>query len=317
VVAFGITANEVFMSSLPKFVIGTEHLVNIPLSESFAELKGNLSMPDFNMITDQTIWVTAVTIAIVASIETLLCIEAVDKIDTYKRITPKSRELVAQGVGNIASGMIGGLPVTSVIVRSSANAQAGARTGMSAILHGVILLTSVLFIPKLLNLIPLSALAAILINVGYKLTDPSLYVMKYRHGWAKFVPFVVTVLAILFTDLLIGIGIGLVVGIFFVLLENYYSAILLVKDGDNYLIRAKKDLFFMHKYELRKTFSAVPDDAQVLIDLSRLTFIDLDNVEVINDFIENAKHRNIRITIKRKPEVKATNMIEEPKNETV
>lgn len=317
VVFFGVLANELFKTSMPNFAIGTSHLVSIPVLESLADIKNNIILPDFSFIADKAIWSTAVTIAVIASIETLLSIEAIDKLDPYKRVTPKSRELVAQGVGNITSGMLGGLPVTSVIVRSSANAQAGAQTGLSAIMHGVILMVCVLLIPTLMNLIPLSALAAILIHVGYKLTRPSLYLMKYRKGWPKFIPFVATILAILFTDLLIGITIGMIIGVVFVLVENYNSALLVVADNNNYLVRAKKDLFFLHKFELRRSLAQIPDNAQVLIDVSRLTFIDLDNVEIINYFIEGAKHRNIHITIKRRPEIKATNLIEEPDNESL
>lgn len=311
VVAFGVIANELFAAFLPQFAIGASHLVSVPVAQSLGDFVNYFTFPDFSVIAQKQVWITAATIAAVASIETLLCIEAVDKIDPYKRITPTSRELVAQGVGNMTSGMLGGLPATSVIVRSSANVMAGGRTKASAILHGMLLLACVLFIPTLLNRIPLSALAAILISVGYKLTKPKLYIEKYEQGWQKFIPFVVTVLAILFTNLLLGIAIGMVVGIFFVLHQNYHSALMFVADGNHYLVRAKKDLFFIHKYELKRTLSRIPCESMVLLDVSRLAFIDLDNVEIINDFIASAPHRNISVTIKKNPDVKATTMIEE------
>ncbi|NBO19319.1 MAG: SulP family inorganic anion transporter [Proteobacteria bacterium] len=311
VVIGGVAAGMLFESYVPALTIGTAHRVSVPVSASLADFVGNFTFPDFSMLADKQVWIIAATLAAVASIETLLCIEAVDKIDPYKRITPTSRELVVQGIGNMTSGALGGLPVTSVIVRSSANVMAGGRTKTSTILHGVLLLACVLFIPQLLNKIPLSALAAILISVGYKLTKPSLYRQKYQQGWYKFAPFLVTVLAILFTNLLMGIAIGTTVGIFFVLHQNYHASILFVADGRNYLVRAKKDLFFMHKYELKRNLTRIPNDSKLLIDLSRLSFIDLDNVEIINDFMANAVHRNIAVTVKRNPEVKATTMIEE------
>lgn len=311
VVLFGVVFNEILKGFFPDFAIGQSHLVTVPIANSVEEFMGNLTFPDFGMITDRTVWITAVTLAVVASVETLLCIEALDRLDPFKRVTPTNRELMAQGVGNAISGSLGGLPVTSVIVRSSANTMAGARTRVSTVAHGLLMLVCIITIPRWLNLIPLSALAAILISVGYKLTKPSIFMKKYEMGWAQFIPFVVTILAILFTDLLVGIGIGLVVGIFFVLVQNYYSPLLFIADENNYLLRSRKDLFFMHKYEVKRTLSGIPDGAAVLIDLSRINFIDLDNVEIINDFIAGAPHRGIRVRVKKNPDCKATSLIEE------
>jgi len=231
-----------------------------------------------------------------------MSVEAVDKLDPYKRVTPTNRELLAQGAGNIACGLLGGLPVTAVIVRSSANVSAGGRTRLVAIAHGVLLMLAVLAAPKILNLVPLSALAAVLIAVGYKLTKPAIFMQKFEKGKRQFIPFVVTVAAILLTDLLTGVLIGVGIGMFFVVLRNFRPSLMTVADGDNILVRCRDDLFFIHKNELRRTLDNLPDDTKVLIDLSRATFIDLDNVEIIRDFIEAAPHRGITVTVKNNGE---------------
>jgi MFS superfamily sulfate permease-like transporter len=273
----------------------------MPISDSFSSFIGNFRFPDFSLIANKQVWMSAVTIGLVASIETLLCLEAVDKLDPYKRISPPNRELFAQGVGNMASGLIGGLPMTSVIVRSSANVSSGAKTNVSTIAHGVILLFSALFISGYLNLIPLSALAAILLFVGYKLTKPSLFWEEYRKGFAHLIPFVVTLVAIVMTDLLKGIGVGLFVAGFFIIYENYKTAILVIKDeSGNYILKFTKELSFLHKMELRGALSKLPNGINLMIDLTRTNFVDLDNAEIINDFILNSKHRNIQVEFKYK-----------------
>lgn len=302
VVAFGLIANQLFMLHAPELAIAAEHLVAVPVSSSITEFFGELRFPDFGQLNNPAIWMMALTLAIVASLETLLSIEAIDRIDPYKRVTPTNHELLAQGVGNVASGLIGGLPVTSVIVRSSANLAAGGRTKAAAIIHGMMLLVSVLAIPALLNMIPLAALAAILISVGYKLAKPQIFIKKYEMGIHQFVPFVVTVVAIIATDLLIGIGIGVAVGVVFVLLQSYRSSLLYVTDGDHCMVRLKKDFFFLHKYELKQTLSKIPEGIHLVLDISRVSYIDPDNVEIIQDFITNAKYRNIKVTIKSNPE---------------
>lgn len=298
VVAFGILANWLFGKYMPAWHLEASHLVAVPVAASATEFFGQFSLPDFAMIGDPIVWKVAVTLALVASIESLLSIEAIDRLDTFKRVTPTNRELVAQGVGNIASGMIGGLPVTSVIVRSSANVASGARSKLSTIVHGLLLLGSVVAIPMVLNSIPLAALAAVLIAVGYKLTKPAIYVKKYQKGMSHFLPFVITVAAIMVTDLLAGIAIGVVVGALFILIQTSYSAISKVADGDSYHIRFKKDLFFLHKYELKRTLALLPNGCSVLLDFSYIHFVDKDNVEIIEDFLVNAKHRNIQVTIR-------------------
>ncbi len=302
VVVFGIVANQIFRAYFPAIAIQAEHLVTVPISNSAADFFGNFRFPDFSYILHQEVWIIAATLALVASIETLLSIEAIDKLDPYKRNTPTNRELIAQGIGNITAGMIGGMPVTSVIVRSSANLSSGARTRTSTIAHGILLLLSVVAIPQLLNLIPLSALAAVLISVGYKLTKPEIFLRKYEKGMAHLIPFVVTIVAILLTDLLIGVCIGLVVAAFFIVRSNFKSSIVFLQDGNHFLIRFKKDLSFIHKYELKRVLDRIPANSSVLLDLSRIDFVDLDNSEIISDFIESAKFKDIHLTIKNQSE---------------
>jgi MFS superfamily sulfate permease-like transporter len=302
VVIFGIVAAQIFGAHFPDLAINPDLLVQVPVASSAEEFFDFFRAPDFNLLHSQDIWFIALTIAIIASIESLLSIEAVDKLDPFKRITPTNRELMAQGVGNITCGMLGGIPVTSVIVRSSANVNSGARTKLSTITHGLLLLICVISIPSILNLIPLSALAAVLIVVGYKLTKPRIFVDLYNKGAAEIVPFVVTILAILLTDLLKGIAIGVVVGIAFVIIHNFRSSVLFIQNGHNYLVRPKKDLYFIHKYELRQKLNKVPSQASVMVDLTRASFVDRDNIEIINDFIINAGFRDITIHIKSNPD---------------
>lgn len=317
VVIFGIIANQAFTQFAPALAIGAEHKVAVPVASSAEAFFSQFKFPDFSYITDKQVWIMAVTIALVASVETLLCIEAVDKIDPFKRVSPPNRELLAQGAGNFVCGLIGGMPVTSVIVRSSANVSSGARTRMSAIMHGVLLLLCVITIPHLLNLIPLSALAAILIVVGYKLTKPAIFISKFKKGYAHLIPFVVTIIAILFTDLLIGVLIGLVVGSIFIIWRNYHAVTTVTKEGNNYLIRFKKDLSFIHKYEVKRLLNEIPDESYVLLDLSRVSFVDLDNVEIINDFIAGADYRNIKVKVKTLPESRISKYLKTSSYEAV
>lgn len=311
VVVLGIVSNQFFLSAFLSFAIAPEHLVNIPVAADTSAFLHQFTTPDFTHIGNPDVWLTAFTLAIVASVETLLSIEAVDKIDPFKRISPTNRELIAQGTGNIVSGLIGGMPVTSVIVRSSANVSSGGRTRMSTILHGCLLLLSVALIPSVLNLIPLSALAAVLISVGYKLTKPEIFIRKWKKGRAHFYPFVITIVAILLTDLLKGVCVGLIAGSAFIIFSNFKSAITYVDDGKNHLIRFKKDLSFIHKLELRKLLRTIPDDSNVIIDLKRIHFVDYDNAEIINDFIDNASLRGVRVIVERN-ETHAADIVKEP-----
>lgn len=298
VVVLGVAANAFFQAVAPGFALGTQHLVQVPIASSFAEFTSFFTTPDFSQITNVTVWTVAITLAIVASLESLLSVQAVDALDPKRRITDKDREIFAQGGGNLVSGLIGGLPVTSVIVRSSANVDSGADSKLSAILHGILLLASIALIPAVLNLFPLAALAAILIHTGFKLTKPSLYTQRWKQGMTQFVPFVATVLAILFTDLLTGVVIGLGVGLIFVVGRNLRPVITFTQEGADCLVRARRNLYFLHKPELKRTLAKVPDNASVLIDLSSTDYVDLDNLEVINDFIERAGRRGIKVAVR-------------------
>jgi MFS superfamily sulfate permease-like transporter len=296
VVLAGVLLNEWFKMAAPNLVIQPEHLVNIPISNDFNGFLGQFRLPDFSQITNLNVWLVAATIAIVASLESLLSIEAIDRLDPFKRNTDTNRELTAQGIGNIVSGMLGGLPVTSVIVRSSANVNSGGRTKASAIVHGIMLLLSVYFIPQILNLIPFSALAAILIMTGYKLAKPALFVAEYKRGWSHFAPFVITIVAILLTDLLKGILVGIGAGAYFIMLANYRSAMTLVKqEAGHYILNFKKDVSFVHKVALKKMLTSIEDDSHVIIDMHKVSFIDQDNAEIIDDFITTAQYRGITV----------------------
>src|SRR5262249_1621756 len=229
VVVLGIVVNQVFKVMAPVvYITDPQHLVDLPVAQSFSDLVRQFTAPDFSGVADPRFWSIGLTLAIVASLESLLSLEAADRIDPYRRISPPSRELWAQGVGNVVSGFLGGLPVTSVVLRTAANVSAGGRTWMAAFVHGLLLLASALLIPQLLNRIPLACLAAILIMVGYKLTKPDVYQSVYRLGMTQFIPFLVTVMAIVFTDLLKGVLLGLVCGLFFVLRSNHRDAVTVV-----------------------------------------------------------------------------------------
>ncbi|MHA4843258.1 SulP family inorganic anion transporter [Flavitalea antarctica] len=299
VVIVGTLINEFLKVSRPDLALTSAHLVNIPTADSAAEFFSFFTFPDLSQIGNITVWTTALTLAIVASLETLLNVEASDELDPLQRVTPTNRELKAQGVGNIVSGLIGGLPITSVIVRTSANANAGAKTKASTIMHGLLLLLCVALIPQILNRIPYSSLAAILIYTGYKLTKVTLYSTYFRKGWDQFVPFVVTVLAILFTDLLVGILIGCCVGLFFVMRSNFKSAVFVVNDDKNYLFRLRKDVSFLNKPIIKNKLEQVPEDSFVLIDAARADFIDKDVIEVIEDFMHRAHLKNIKVELKK------------------
>lgn len=301
VVIMGALINAYFQNQDSRLFLSGDHVVLLPIASSPADFLSQLPHPDWSSVVDPRVWTIAVTLAIVASLETLLSLEAIDKLDPEKGMSPANRELKAQGVGNLVSGFFGGMPITSVIVRSSANVSAGAKSKLSTVLHGVLLLASVVCFPALLNLIPKAALAAILIFTGYKLAKISIFKEYWQKGYNQFLPFVITVVAILFTDLLIGICVGIVVGIYFVLRSNFHKAILIVKDEHRYLLRFAKEVSFLNKGYLKTALEEIPDDRSVLIDASKSNFVDQDIVEVVNDFIINAESRNIRIYIKRRP----------------
>ena len=282
--------------------ISSDLLVSVPVPEDSASFLAQFRFPNFGVIGNPQIWITAFTIALVASLETLLCVEATDKIDPLKRVTPTNRELLAQGIGNIFSGLIGGLPVTQVIVRSSANIQSGGKTKMSAIIHGILLLISVILIPNLLNKIPLSVLASILFIVGYKLAKPSLFKEMYLLGWKQFTPFIVTILGIIFTDLLIGISLGLMVGIVVILIKSLQNSHFMhmedVSNGQHKIkMTLAEEVTFFNKGAILKELDSLPHDSYLDLDVTRTRYLDNDIIEILEDFSEKARNRNIHINL--------------------
>ncbi len=314
VVALGIFLNLLFQN-MPSLSLNGEQIVAIPVAESISGFLSQFTFPDFSSITNPAVWITGATIAVVASLETLLCLEATDKLDPFKRVAPANRELISQGVGNVISGLIGGLPITQVIVRSSTNIQSGGRTKTSAIMHGFILLGCAALIPAVLNLIPLSSLAAILFLVGYKLAKPALFKQMYNLGQSHFVPFMVTILGIVFTDLLMGIGMGLAVAIFYVLWNNYKKPFLFRSEDhvDKNTIRLElaEDVTFLNKASIQRTLNALPEGSRVVIDASKTINVDHDVVEIIEDFKINAKFKNIELDIIELESVELSDQIKE------
>lgn len=284
----GLIINEVWRAGGMQLAIGQEHLVKIPVFNDFNAIKSAFVFPDFSAITNKAVIVTAFTIAAVASIETLLCVEAVDKLDPNKRTTSANRELKAQGIGNIISGLIGGLPITSVIVRSSANVNAGARSKASTIFHGILLLVCTLAIPALLNKVPLAALAAVLIATGYKLAKPTIFIEMFRKGKYQWVPFIVTVVAIVLTDLLKGVGIGMAVSALAILWGNLRAPYFFHKekhhDGELIHIELAQEVSFLNKVNIKNTLTHLPEKSMVWIDASRTSYIDHDVLELIKEF---------------------------------
>ncbi len=299
VVFLGIVLNILFKKYFPTLQLQESHLVNFSGTSASIRFVDFFTFPDFSRLAEGKIYLTAVTLALVASLETLLSIEAADKLDPYKRITPLDHELKSQGIANIVSGFIGGLPVTSVIVRTSANIASGARTKFSTIAHGLLLLLAVAFIPFVLELIPLASLAAILLVVGYKLTSIRLFKDMFSKGYGQFVPFIVTVVAILFTDLLVGVFIGILVGVFFVLKTNFKSAIMLINDERNFLLKFTKDVSFLNKASLRKALESIPNKSSVIIDGANAQFIDQDIIATLEDYIVSAPTKDIAVELKR------------------
>lgn len=299
----GIVINEIFKATGSSLTISQEHLVSLPVPESMAQFWNQFSLPDFTQIGNMDIWIVAITIAAVASIETLLCIEAADKMDPLKRYTDTNRELKAQGVGNMLSCLIGGIPVTSVIVRTSANVNAGGRTKIAAISHGIFLMAAVLAIPFLLNLIPLASLAAVLLMIGYKLASPAKFVHMWKNSKKfQFIPFVVTVVAIVMTDLLIGVGIGLAVSIYFILRGNVKLAYFFKKDkhqeGETINMELAQEVSFLNKAAIKQTFAHLPEGSKIIIDASTTVYIDHDVLQMIKEFVsEGARERNISVNL--------------------
>ncbi|NDI98036.1 SulP family inorganic anion transporter [Flavobacterium sp. LaA7.5] len=301
-VIVSIVLNEIFIATGSPFALESSHLVKLPVPESFEDLKNVIVTPDFSAITNIQVWITAATIMVVASIETLLCIEASDRMDVHKRYTDTNRELKAQGIGNAISGLIGGLPITSVVVRSSANASAGAKTKASTIIHGVLLLICVLAIPTLLNKIPFATLAAVLIVIGYKLARPA----KLKHFWSKgiyqFIPFAATLLAVVLTDLLKGVALGMIISIIFILRGNLKRAYNFRKqeytEGDVIHIDLAQEVSFLNKAAIKSTLNNIPENSKVIIDASDTVYIAYDVLDLIEEFAAiKAKEENIDVTL--------------------
>ncbi|OIQ30320.1 MAG: hypothetical protein BM564_02825 [Bacteroidetes bacterium MedPE-SWsnd-G2] len=277
-------------------------LVSVPVPDSIDSFFGQFTFPNFSVITNPEVWLVAFTIALVASLETLLCVEATDKLDPDKNVTPTNRELLAQGTGNILSGFIGGLPITQVIVRSSANIQSGGKTKLSAIIHGILLLISVMLIPTLLNKIPLAVLAAVLFIVGYKLAKPSLFKEMYLLGWKQWVPFVTTVGGIVFIDLLKGLALGLGVGIVVILIKSYQNSHFLhIEDKSNGKHKIKmtlaEEVTFFNKGAILKELDRLPENSYLELDVRKTRYLDNDIIEILDDFTYKAKERNIDINL--------------------
>lgn len=300
-VVVAVVIQLIAASMAPGYALSSNHLVSVPVAENISQFLGMLTMPDWSQIGNQAVWVAGVTIAIVASLETLLCVDATDKLDPQKRVTPTNRELVAQGAGNMASGMIGGLPITQVIVRSSANIQSGGRTKMSAILHGCFLLMFVTLLPSVLNLIPLAALAAILFVVGYKLAKPALFKQMFSLGMSQFLPFIITIAGIVFIDLLRGIGLGMAAALFAILRSHYLNSHFMhirEKDdasGHHVTIELAEEVTFLNKAALLREMNEIPDGSHVTIDATHSQLIDQDVLEIIENFEHSAESRDITV----------------------
>lgn len=301
-VVFGIVYQVLASSYFPSLAIQEQHLVSVPVAGNFNEFVGQFTLPNFNYILNSEVWVIAITIAIVASLETLLCVEATDKLDPNNGVTNTNRELLAQGTGNIVSGLVGGLPITQVIVRSSANIQSGGKSKLSAIVHGLLLLISIALIPNLLNMVPLAVLASILFVVGFKLAKPMLFKEMYKLGWAQFIPFVATILGIVFTDLLIGIGIGFGISLVILLKNSYKNSHFLHQEQDE--VDSKKikmtlaeEVTFLNKGAILKALNELPEGTELTIDMSKSTDIDYDVMEIIENHIKSSEKKGISVTI--------------------
>jgi MFS superfamily sulfate permease-like transporter len=301
VVGLGILMNYLYQNGTINFSLKPDQVVKLPVPDSVAGFFGQFTFPDFSSLTNPAVYKIAFVIAIVGSLETLLSVEATDKLDPIKGITPTNRELKAQGLGNIVSGLIGGLPITQVIVRSSANITFGAKTKLSAIMHGFFLLISAISIAGVLNMIPLASLAAILLMVGYKLAKPSLFIQMYKLGWEQFVPFVATVAAILATDLLKGISVGILFGIFYTLRHSFRNSHHM-KDGvstqdgkELHHIVLAEEVSFFNKASVMTALDKIPANSKVVIDCSYSKSIAYDVVELIQEYKTNASSKNIQV----------------------
>ena len=282
VVLIGVLLQLIFKGS--SFEVGSKHLVQLPVLNSINELSTFLIFPDFNALSNLNVYTIAITIALVASLETLLSVEATDKLDPEKNITPTKRELIAQGMGNVFSGFIGGLPITQVVVRSSANIDAGGKTKLATVFHGVFLIVAIVLLPSVLNQIPLASLAAILIMVGYKLTKAGLFKDMYLKGMDQFIPFILTIVGVLFTDLLKGIGIGLIVSIYFILRRNFQNHFTKTEVDGVLHIKLSEEVTFLNKVGIHTTLENAAPHSKITIDASNCKSIDQDILELLEEF---------------------------------
>lgn len=296
-VVSGIVINTLFVQFAPSLAATASagHVVQIPVFQSMGEVSAQMLFPDVSRFFEPAVIQLGITLAIIASVETLLCLEATDKIDPFRRVSDPSRELTAQGIGNLATSLLGGLPMTSVIVRSSTNAYAGGRTWRAAFFHGALLVAMVVAIPTLLNQIPLASLAAVLLSVGWKLANPSVFAAMYRAGFDQFIPFMLTIVVTVFTDLLAGVVVGVVAGLVMVMLTQFVEAISVVQEGRSWLVRFTHNVSFLHKARLKAVLASIPDGADVVIDGRSADYIDRDIFDTIEDFKANAAFRNITV----------------------
>lgn len=303
VVLAGILTNQLLGVFKPDWQMLDARLVTLPVAASAADFFGFLRYPNFSALNNPQVYMVGVTIAVVASLETLLSVEAIDKLDPYKRMTDTNRELRAQGWGNIVSGLLGGLPITQVIVRSSANIDAGGQSKYATITHGLILLLAVIVLPKMLNYIPLASLAAILLMIGYKLANIGLFKQMYQLGKSEFTAFIVTILAILLTDLLKGIGIGMVVAFFHILRKNYLNAANLIREGGTneapvFRLILSQEATILNKASISRSLDQLPHNSAIVIDGSQSYYIATDILENIHEFKKyNAPQKNITVTL--------------------
>lgn len=294
-VGMGIIINIIFTNAVSGYSLKPTQLVNIP-TNIFAEIR----FPDFSkLFSTAEIWKDGIIIGLLATLETLLCIEAIDKLDKHNRITPVNRELVAQGIGNMTCGLLGAIPITAVVVRGAANADAGGRTKLSSLTHGIFLLLAVLLVPFLLNKIPYASLSAILLVTGYNLTKPKLYRNMWSLGWKQFIPFLFTIIVILATDLLIGVSIGLLISVYFIIQNNFRTeyVINITKQHETevYFIKLNSNVTFLNKVKLRKALDQIPEYSILTIDGSECHFIDYDILEIISEYQNKAHERHIEL----------------------
>jgi MFS superfamily sulfate permease-like transporter len=301
VVALGIGVTVLLDMLAPGFAPPAQHRVALPAMESLAAFTSALDLPDFAQLINPDVWRLALTLAIVASLETLLSLEAVEQLDPKKRAAHPDRELKAQGIGNMMAGAIGALPITSVIVRSSANVNAGAQSRWSSFIHGALLLVSVFALTSVINLIPLACLAAILIFTGLKLAKPSLFAAIAKQGFERFAPFIVTIAGVLLTDLLIGILLGIACSLVLAVRANLKRPITLAQHDDHYLLSFRKDVSFLSKVMLKHHLRTIPNGATVIFDAARADYIDPDVREMIDQFIADASAKGMHVECRHMP----------------